>query len=148
MNRVVIFLSLLLVIISVAGCSSRPAVMDYERLADSLRKGGATVETGEDTFPFDEKRPIFSVDVRNIEINGENISVLEYDDEATARTETEIISPDGFGFTTPDFAAQVDWIAPPHFYRSGRIIVLYVGRNQVIIDLLNSILGPQFAGDM
>ena len=41
---------------------------------------------------------------------------------------------------------HVDWIAPPHFYHTGRVIVLYVGSNADLIRLLEATLGPQFAG--
>lgn len=42
---------------------------------------------------------------------------------------------------------EVDWVAPPHFYRKGRIIVNYVGENQKIIYDLRSIFGKEFAGE-
>ena len=136
----------------IGGCTT--PVMDYTNLADSLRKSGATVETEKDVlFPLVSARhPIFSVAARKMTVNSENITVLEYDNEAAAEAEVKIISPDGFNFTVPPseesegFGAHVDWIAPPHFYQAGKIIVLYVGENQTIIDLLKSILGPQFAG--
>ena len=41
---------------------------------------------------------------------------------------------------------MVTWVAPPHFYRQGRVIVLYVGSNPNILSLLTAVLGPQFAG--
>ena len=135
-----------------AGCTT--PVMDYTNLADNLKESGATVEAEENLlFPLVSARhPIFSVAARIMTVNSENITVLDYDDEAAAVAEVKIISPDGFDFTVPPsaddegFGAHVDWIAPPHFYQAGKIIVLYVGENQAIIDLLKSILGPQFAG--
>ena len=38
------------------------------------------------------------------------------------------------------------WVAPPHFYKSGRLIVLYVGQSSPVIIALERALGPQFAG--
>jgi hypothetical protein len=38
------------------------------------------------------------------------------------------------------------WIDKTHFYKAGRIIVLYLGTDQAILDLLNKVIGPQFAG--
>jgi len=38
------------------------------------------------------------------------------------------------------------WVAPPHFYKAGRIIVLYVGENAAVTEALDTVLGPQFAG--
>lgn len=34
----------------------------------------------------------------------------------------------------------------PHFYKAGRIIVLYVGSDETVLGLLEEILGSQFAG--
>ena len=38
------------------------------------------------------------------------------------------------------------WVSTPHFYRSGEIIAVYVGTSQELPSLLESVLGPQFAG--
>jgi hypothetical protein len=35
---------------------------------------------------------------------------------------------------------------PPHFYRSGRLIVLYVRDDAAVLLALESVLGTQFAG--
>jgi len=128
--------------------------MDYNALANALRDRGATVETSVDIFPLiDDRHPIFSVDARNMEVNGEIVTVLEYPDEVIAEVETKRIGRDGFDFTVPETAesegigVHVDWIAPPHFYQRGRIIVFYAGETQVIMDWLEDLLGMQFAGN-
>ena len=38
------------------------------------------------------------------------------------------------------------WVATPHFYKASGLIVLYVGDNTAVIDVLEAALGPQFAG--
>jgi len=38
------------------------------------------------------------------------------------------------------------WVDVPHFYLKERIIVLYVGDDPAIEELLESVLGSQFAG--
>lgn len=40
----------------------------------------------------------------------------------------------------------IRWIDVPHFYTKGKIIVLYLGQNPEITNLLESLLGAQFAG--
>jgi hypothetical protein len=52
------------------------------------------------------------------------------------------VAPDGGSIGT----SMVTWVATPHFYKTGRILVLYVGDDQAILDLLEGALGPQFAG--
>jgi hypothetical protein len=41
---------------------------------------------------------------------------------------------------------MVTWIAPPHFYHSGDIIVLYPGEDETVLSGLEEILGAQIAG--
>ena len=47
------------------------------------------------------------------------------------------------GLTT---ISQVDWVAKPHFYRSGTLIILYVGDDAATRQLLSAVVGPAFAG--
>ena len=42
--------------------------------------------------------------------------------------------------------SHVDWMATPHFYRRGSLIVLYVGDDVATLQLLRDVAGPQFAG--
>jgi hypothetical protein len=42
--------------------------------------------------------------------------------------------------------SMVTWVATPHFYKKGRILVLYIGDNAETLKALESVLGPQFAG--
>ena len=52
------------------------------------------------------------------------------------------ISQDGSSIGT----TMVTWVAAPHFYAAGRLIVLYVGEDGGVIEVLDQVLGPQFAG--
>jgi hypothetical protein len=40
----------------------------------------------------------------------------------------------------------VDWAAPPHWFRYGREIAVYVGSSSDVVDALGKVAGPQFAG--
>jgi plastocyanin len=88
------------------------------------------------------EQPFFSVRGNSITVNGENVQVFEYADEASAEAEATTISSDGSSIGT----SIVSWVAPPHFYQTGRIIVLYVGTNTRVIDILEEVVGPQIAG--
>ena len=37
-------------------------------------------------------------------------------------------------------------VEPPHFYKAGKLIVLYVGCDSDVINLLQETMGPRFAG--
>jgi hypothetical protein len=76
----------------------------------------------------------------------------EYVTTHDAALDEACISPDGSTITSAGFlgsssALIVDYVAPPHWFYAGRIIVLYVGCDASLIDLLQQVLGPPFAGD-
>ncbi len=112
-------------------------VTDYVSLVDNLRKEGATVEPAGEII-----QDFFSVRGQAIKVNGEDVQVFEYSDQSTAEAEAALVSPDGSSIGT----SLPFWVAPPHFYKAGRIIVLYVGENEAVMDVLESVLGAQFAG--
>lgn len=126
--------------------ATTPIVTDYISLIDNLRGAGATVvNTGEVA-----QQPCFSVDAKVITVNGSDVQVFEYEDAAATDTEAALISPHGFSInkTSNDNGqiCNISWIASPHFYKASNLIVLYIGENQTVIDVLKSVLGPQFAG--
>jgi len=139
------FAGLLLVATLVAACGSQtPAadfhggpVTDYVSLVDALRAQDAVIEpSGEISQPF------FTVKGQVIQVNSQDAQVFEYADEAAADAEAELVALDGSSVGT----TMVTWVGSPHFYSAGRLIVLYVGDDAATIDLLETVLGPQFAG--
>jgi len=86
--------------------------------------------------------PYFGVPAARYFLNGENVYAFEYSLATEAAVEAGRISPDGFSIGN----TQVSWISEPHFYRSGSVIVLYVGTREDTVALLASVIGPQIAG--
>ena len=143
----------LLLFLALAGCAAAPtggpapspvvshggAVKDQVSLIDALRQKGATVEIAPDPV----EQPFFSVAGTSVVVNDAPVQVYEYANENEAAAQAAKISPDGYeiGGTT-----MVTWIEPPHFFRTGRIIVLYVGTDEKTLALLTELLGAQFAG--
>ena len=48
--------------------------------------------------------------------------------------------------STADGSTVVEWVATPHFYSAGTLLVLYVGDERRTLDALQRLLGPPFAG--
>ncbi|HSJ56328.1 MAG TPA: hypothetical protein VLC95_04055, partial [Anaerolineae bacterium] len=146
MKRMLLPLVVGLVLVAIAAACGTPEpepveptgpVEDHAGLVARLQARGATVEAaGELTQPF------FSVDGQMVRVNGHDVQVFEYPTAAAAGSEAAQVLSDGSVIGT----TMVNWAAPPHFYRSGRLIVLYVGQDSGIIGLLEEVLGPQFAG--
>jgi len=42
--------------------------------------------------------------------------------------------------------SMITWMDSPHFYKSGRVIVIYIGSDEKTLNLLQAVIGPQFAG--
>ena len=112
-------------------------VRDYVSLIDNLQEAGATVEPAGEV-----EQPFFSVTGEIIRVNGANVQVFEYASEAEAAKDAAKVSPGG----SPIGTTMVTWVSIPHFYRTGRLIVLYVGDEASVVTLLEDALGPQFAG--
>ncbi len=73
------------------------------------------------------------------------IAAFEYPDRPAAEAAAALIADDGSsveGITE----GPINWPATPHFFRKGRLLVLYVGDDRPAADLLKVVLGPQIAG--
>ncbi len=112
-------------------------VDDYVSLIDALRAAGATVEPG-DTV----EQAFFSVTGQIIKVNSADVQVFEYESAELMEADAAQVAPDGGSVGT----SMVMWMATPHFFKAGRVLVLYVGDDAAVLDLLKGVLGEQFAG--
>lgn len=113
------------------------AVSDVDTLIVTLEALGAQVLRGEEI-----EQPFFSVQAQVLIINGGEVQVFEYDDTLARQTEAGQVGTDGSSVGT----TMITWIGKPHFFQTGRILVIYVGEDLGIIEILEDILGEQFAG--
>ena len=113
------------------------AVEDKANLIAALEAAGATVETGEPV-----SQAFFTPEGSILRVNGADVQVFEYENAEEMENEASQVSSDGGSIGT----SMVTWVDAPHFYKAGRIIVLYVGSDAAVLDLLAGALGPQFAG--
>ena len=144
--------SLLLLALFVTACRNQPIipsaeagpttshggpVEDHVGLIDSLRNAGATIEFGDQV-----EQVFFTVKGGIIKVNGADVQEFEYETSEAMEADAAQVAPDGGSVGT----SMVTWVAAPHFYKAGRILVLYIGDDQAILDLLEGALGSQFAG--
>ncbi len=113
--------------------SPNAPVFGLSDVIDALSGVGATVEQRGQipATPFSVPGQLFDVDAFEI-------AVREYADAAARAEEEETIAMDGWSVNN----TPVEWIASPHYWSRGRVIVLYLGDDPTAIDLLNSTLGP------
>ena len=145
----ILVFSLLISVMLISGCTNRSlaaapvettepgSVQDQSSLVATLQASGATVETGEPV-----SQPFFTPEGIILKVNGADVQVFEYDSVEAMEEEASQVAPDGGSIGT----SMVSWMDSPHFYQVGQIIVLYVGSDKAVLELLEKVLGPQFAG--
>lgn len=111
---------------------------DYGSFVQALRVAGLQAQTlGSVDQPF------FSAKGKVISLSGEHVQVFEYPSAAEAEAQAALVSPNGRTVG----AAKPHWIGPPHFFKRGKVIALYLGDDAKTLRALEAQLGPQFAGD-
>ncbi len=112
-------------------------VRDHVSLVDTLRGQGLTVEP---TGPISQ--PFFPIPGQTLQVNGQDVQVFEFKDSSSTKSKAKEISSDGMSIGQ----TAIQWINPPHFFSTGKIIVLYVGTDHTLLSQLETALGKQFAG--
>lgn len=87
--------------------------------------------------------PGFSVAGQVMDLDGELIAIYEYDSDEAAEADQAKVSDDG---QTID-GNKMAWTGPVHFFRSGRVMVVYVGNNDSLLKKLSANGTGQFAGN-
>ena len=120
-------------------------VTDHDSLVSHLEGAGFKIEAAGEL-----KEPYFSVIGRALLMDDRLITVFEFPDADAAARETSGFSPDAAAIEiASNGAVSVTsplWSGSPHFFRSGKLVVLYVGHETQMVEALEAVLGPQFAG--
>lgn len=112
-------------------------VIDYISLVDNLRAAGALVDPVGTVI-----QPFFDPVGQRIQVNGEDLQVFEFSSDGEADLASKTVSEDGRTIGN----VSIQWVLPPHFYKAGKVIALYVGNDAGVLSLLEEVLGLQFAG--
>lgn len=113
------------------------AADDVAGLTEMLKASGAEV-----TLVGPAPDSFLTGEGTTLQVNGQEVQVFEYEDANQAENDSSQISSDGAQIGDN----PVRWAGTPHFYRSGKMIVQYIGDDQSVLQLLDDVLGPQFAG--
>jgi len=127
------------------GTPAGTAPFDYHAFVDALQAAGTTAALVEDGGASLLNR---DVRVHQVELGGSGlgdgtrldgveIQVYEYPDLVSQEADAERISPSG----SPIGDRMVTWVDQPNFWGRGRLIVLYVGREPAVIQLLDRVMG-------
>jgi hypothetical protein len=133
---------LLVVVVLLAGCGGGNDGTNHEGLVGALRSEGVDPQT-----PQPEPPGILGVRWTVYQVPGGELHVFPFRTAAAAETAAARVAPDGYTVRSKSGINQaVDWAAPPHWYRDGREVAVYIGSSQDVIDALSEVAGEQFAG--
>ena len=129
-------------------------VRDHVGFIDALRCDGFWAEpTGETTVPsLRVSGTTFLVtDRRSTRLSAPaELTSFWYDDtdlggdaRAVAQADARKFAPDG---SLRDASHRVYYRGTPHLFLRARVLVIYAGDDQGMLEVLNRLLGPQFAG--
>jgi hypothetical protein len=137
-KKIIVFTLLITcMILSLVGCTSAVKIENYDNLLNELKSSKLNVEAAGVI-----SQTYFSIEGKIIKVSNEDIQVFEYPDKSKADTDINLISPKGDVIGSNN----ITWASVPHFYKTDKMLILYVGKNEEIIKLLNKMLGRQFAG--
>lgn len=114
-----------------------PTVEDQASFLAALQAANAKAEIGDSIT-----QEFFGPEGRIVNINGQDVQVFEYENKDAMESEASQVAPDGGSVGT----SMMMWMDAPHFYKAGRILVLYIGSDEQTLTLLQSVMGAQFAG--
>jgi hypothetical protein len=117
--------------------SSATTELDQASLIEALRATGAEVELGDSV-----EQAFFAVLGQILKLDGTDVQVFEYESAQAMEADVAQVSADGDTIGN----SMVTWVATPHFFKSGRVLVLFVGDDAAVLELLGGVLGEQFAG--
>lgn len=142
-KRLLVLIGLLLTACGTVPQSHGGPVQDQVSLVDALRTSVTVDISGAIAQPFLHPDSGTAVKLSGGTLPAAaDVQLYEYGSAAAAAADAHQIRPDGSGTAT----TIVDWVAPPHFFLKGRVLVIYVGSDAAVVSLLTSILGSQFAG--
>lgn len=139
-------LGTVVVLAMAAGVYGQVSAFSLGDLRGALRARGATVRDAGAA-----STQTFRGAGHGLTVNGTHVAVYEYGTIIAAQYDAARVTPDGSTFRggfgpLGGGGVVVDWIATPHHFMKGRVIVTYIGDDGAIVGLLTGVLGPQFAG--
>lgn len=125
-----------------AGCGGQaPRPAQQEDVAAALRQRGISLQARDSA-----SSGVLGVTPAVYRTAGGELEVFRFSSSRAARTAAARVRPDGYTIVTDGKSLAVDWAEPPHWFRSGDEVVLYLGTSPRLLEALDAIAGPQFAG--
>ncbi|MGG7077239.1 hypothetical protein [Clostridium sardiniense] len=131
---------LVMIMVFIVGCTPKSEEFSINDLAYSMEERNYEFEiiNAEDDF--------LSGDKKILKIDKEQIDIYVYKNNKAMEKDASCIG-NVSEYNNGKESVKVDWVATPHFFKHGNIIVIYVGENIEIISSLTEIFGREFTND-
>ena len=147
MKKAILILILCVSFIFLSGCLNSNNELNHDELNhDTLKRllrsnGFSNVDTREGGYNILTVRP------RVINASGELLVVYEFDSNEEMRSDASLVDRDGARIERPAGGwINMTWNGTARWFKGGRIIVIYTGHNEEIINFLMDNL-ELFAGE-
>ncbi len=131
---------LIMVMFFIVGCTPKSEEFSINDFAGSMEERNYKFEIR------DAEKDFLSGDRKIMKIGKEQIDIYVYKNNKAMEKDASYIESDN-KYNNEEESVTVDWVAPPHFFKEGNIIVIYVGENIEIINSLTEIFGREFISD-
>lgn len=140
-HYVVVFIAIFFVFLTIVSFSGINKTYALPQFEEQMKEKGYDFDiksVQSDFIPTTRKRMI---------IDDKAIDIYVFHSNIRMENEAKNIGSNGFSYQSETRGINIGWVAPPHFYKKGRIIVQYVGSDQKILTDLKDIFGGQFIGE-
>lgn len=117
--------------------ASSGSASGWDAIEQRLRSAGMSLKAAGTI-----EQPFWTKSARVFSTPGGDLQVYEFAGTSDAEAAAQQVGGGGGTIGTSSMA----WMAPPHFFRSGNVIVLYLGSSPDTMQKLESVFGKQFAG--
>lgn len=114
---------------------------DTEKALEEIKKDGMLVNFHQTlkTFYFPVPAQVYYFG----NTGQERVFFFEFSSEKEQMDISTTMSGNGLNIGTQE---PLTWISDPHFFRKGKIIAKYVGKDMSIIKVLDKVMGKQYSG--
>lgn len=131
---------LVMIMLFTVGCTPKSEEFSINDFAGSMEERNYKFEIK------DVEKDFLSGDRKIMQVDKEQIDIYVYKNNKDMEKDASRIES-GNKYNNGKESIIVDWLAPPHLFKNGNIIVIYAGKNIEIINSLTEIFGREFISD-
>ena len=141
MRKRISILLFIILTISLPGCSKLIEEKTYLDFITKLKELHFKVEAEDvDDDLLLGKRKWLTID------DEEHLSVYLYESSEKMEEDASHLDGGGASYNSGKRSVKISWESLPHFYKKDNMIVLYVGQNTDLTNVLEQTIGLQFSG--